>query len=414
MRKGKIAFVVTGYGKEINGGTEQHCRMLAERLADDYDVEVLTTCVKDYAKGGNELPAGEEWMNRVLVRRFEAAPVHVERHGRYVRKSKWVRRLRKFFYQLGVLRFLSYMHPVWTGMKETEEKVMQSYVFHSPDLVSYVCEHQHDYKAIIPINISYPLAYYVSLHVPAKTILIPTMHYESSTFRAVYTNVFTKVAYVGFNTVAEQRLAERIFSRQRMAPHGLISVGIDEVADADWETVKRKYSLPDEYLLYVGRIDKGKLQHIIQYYLSYRKKYPSSCLKFVLVGGFFSRPVQHPDIVYTGFVGDDEKYAIIRHAKLLVNPSKFESLSLILLEGMSRGKAMLVNGKCAVLKEHCRKSGGAAVYYMNKADFISHLHRLDTSEASRLAMGEKAVEYVRENYDWSVVMERLVRAIESM
>ena len=53
MGKDKIAFVVVRYGADINGGAEYHCRMLAERLVDDYDVEVLTTCVKDYKKGLN-------------------------------------------------------------------------------------------------------------------------------------------------------------------------------------------------------------------------------------------------------------------------------------------------------------------------------------------------------------------------
>ena len=46
MTKEKIAFIVVRYGKDINGGAEYHCRMLAERLVNDYDVEVLTTCVK--------------------------------------------------------------------------------------------------------------------------------------------------------------------------------------------------------------------------------------------------------------------------------------------------------------------------------------------------------------------------------
>ncbi|MDQ9822619.1 glycosyltransferase family 1 protein, partial [Acinetobacter sp. 163] len=92
-----------------------------------------------------------------------------------------------------------------------------------------------EYKAFIPINISYPLAYYVAISVPEKTLLIPTMHYESSTFRAIYSKVFTRVAYIGFNTGAEQSLAEHIFSRKRMSAHGIISVGIEQSVDADWK-----------------------------------------------------------------------------------------------------------------------------------------------------------------------------------
>ena len=75
MTKEKIAFIVVRYGKDINGGAEYHCRMLAERLVNDYDVEVLTTCVKNYVTGDNEYPEGEEILNGVLVRRFYSDPV---------------------------------------------------------------------------------------------------------------------------------------------------------------------------------------------------------------------------------------------------------------------------------------------------------------------------------------------------
>lgn len=411
--KEKVAFVVTGYGININGGAEQHCRMLAERLISSYDVEVLTTCIQDYVKGKNEFSEGTELINGVLVRRFEANPIKPELHAFYVRKTKWIRRLRKCLYQFSLLRFVANVHPVWRSMWAKEQKVMQSYLFYSPQLITYIQKHKCDYKAIIPINISYPLAYYASLSAPEKTILIPTMHYESSTFRAIYTEVFTKVAYIGFNTTAEQKLGENIFGK-KMSPRGIISVGIDESVDADWGEVKAKYKLPDEYLLYVGRIDKGKLNHVVDYFLSYKAKYKQSNLKFVLVGGLFSKPVKHLDIVYTGFVNDDEKYSIIQHAKVFVNPSRFESLSLILLEGMSRGKAMLVNGNCTVLKEHCLKSNGAAFYYWDKSDFISKLWRIENSEKLRLQMGEKGRGYVEENYSWSIILGRLKRVIELM
>ena len=67
MVKEKIALVTIRYGKDINGGAEYHCRMLAERLVDDYDVEVLTTCIRNYKTGINELPECEEVVNGVLV-----------------------------------------------------------------------------------------------------------------------------------------------------------------------------------------------------------------------------------------------------------------------------------------------------------------------------------------------------------
>lgn len=53
MSKENIAFVVVRYGLNINGGAEYHCRMLAERLTNDYNVEVLTTCVDNYRTGEN-------------------------------------------------------------------------------------------------------------------------------------------------------------------------------------------------------------------------------------------------------------------------------------------------------------------------------------------------------------------------
>ena len=46
MKKEKVAFVVVRYGKNINGGAEYHCQMLAERLVSDYDVEIYIQKVR--------------------------------------------------------------------------------------------------------------------------------------------------------------------------------------------------------------------------------------------------------------------------------------------------------------------------------------------------------------------------------
>ena len=71
----KLAVVVQRYGADISGGAELHARYIAERLARHAEVEVLTTCARDYVTWRNEFPAGEETRSTaVTVRRFPVEP----------------------------------------------------------------------------------------------------------------------------------------------------------------------------------------------------------------------------------------------------------------------------------------------------------------------------------------------------
>lgn len=413
MAKEKIALITIRYGKDINGGAEYHCRMLAERLVNDYDVEVFTTCVRNYNTGLNELPEGEEIINDVLVRRFKAEPIAKEKHKLYSKEEKSVRKWRRFLFRIGILRYLANISPVWKCKHKVELKSFLSYPFYSPDMRNFIRSNKNQYKVFIPVNMAESTTFFTAMEAPEKTILIPTMHNQGIFFKAIQTEVMTRVAYIGFNVEAEQKLAENVFGKH-MSPHGIISVGIEELEPALWAQTQKKYKLPNDYLLYMGRVDPNKMGKIFDYFVKYKEKYPQSSLQLVLVGAinFDQLPLERQDLIYTGFVSDEEKLVILQHAKIVINPSKFESLSLMLLEAMSQGKPMIVNGECEVLKEHCVKSNNAALYYVGKRSFISKLHQLDVSDQLRFEMGKKAIKYVRENYNWSVILEKLKNVIE--
>lgn len=409
-KKKKVALVAVRYGIDINGGAEFHCRMLAERLTDRFDVEVLTTTVKDYVKGGNSYPIGSELINGVTVRRFAVPEFDNVKEYRASKRNRLPKRVRKILARLRLLSPLSSVFPVWKWRLQDDIRHIKSSVFYSEDMIRFIKERKNDYDAIIVLTADYAPFYYTAIDAGEKMLAIPTLHNASVSYRVSLTEAFSKIKYVGFNTGEEQRLARRIFGKALKA-NGILSVGIDQVDPAPWKEVKARYNLPDRYICFVGRVCNEKVGRLTFYYDLYRKKYGDSTPPMVMVGGTFGDVKLPEGVIYTGFVTDAEKRAIMAHATVFVNPSRFESLSLVVLEALNDKVPVLVNGHCAVLKEHCIKSGGAVKYYTDRKSFISNLHEILTDDDQRQFMAEKGYIYYRENYNWDLIMGRLYDAI---
>lgn len=68
------------------------------------------------------------------------------------------------------------------------------------------------------------------------------------------------------------------------------------------------------------------------------------------------------DIKYLGFITEDEKNRMLEQALLFMIPSKYESLSLVLLESLAAGTPVIVNGDCNVLRGQCVRSNAGLFY----------------------------------------------------
>ena len=91
-----------------------------------------------------------------------------------------------------------------------------------------------------------------------------------------------------------------------------------------------------------------------------------------------------------GFVDDPVREALLASASLLVVPSRFESLSLVLLEGWNHGLAALVNGHCSVLKgQALRANGGALLPQLRRVRARARVsaRRIATSRANSAGRG---------------------------
>lgn len=127
-----------------------------------------------------------------------------------------------------------------------------------------------------------------------------------------------------------------------------------------------KYSLPENFILFVGSIEPRKnLKNLLLAYQSL-PDYIKEKFKLVLVGfsGWKNREImeilkKHKDnIIYKGYVSERELAYIYNRASLFVFPSFYEGFGLPPLEAMACGCPVLVSNR-ASLPEVC---GDAAVY----------------------------------------------------
>ena len=385
----KIAFVCQRYGLEVNGGAELHCRQLAERMAARYDVTVYTTCALDYITWKNHYAAGEEMISGVRVKRF---PVERERDKeRFDRISDRV-----------------FSDPSHTD-EEEKEWIEEQGPF-CPELIRVLREERRTYRVVFFMTYLYYLTATGLTDDFENAMLIPTVHDEPPVYLRHYEKVFNAAKAIAWNTEEEKAFAEKRFPSIRGKKGILAGVGIDESAVPLPEIPEKLRGT--RYLVYAGRIDESKgCREMMEAFRRYRDSSKSG-LKLVLVGKPVMDIPKDPDIIPLGFVSDEMKLALMRDAFALVLFSKYESLSMVVLESMMMGRPVIVTGQCKVLKGHCVRSN-AGLYFNGYAEFEGCVSWLLAHPEAYEVMCENGRRYVKENYCWGRILDKFSELIQN-
>lgn len=389
MENNKIAFVVQRYGEQVNGGAELLCKQLAEKMIEIYpNIEILTTKAVDYTTWANEYDQDQEIINCVTVKRFPVAKV----------------RNQKEFDQINGIFMAGQLE------REREIEWIEKQGPYTPALIEYIRENKDNYDLFIFFTYLYYPTVIGIKEVKDKAILVPHAHDEPFLKMEEYQTLFKSPQAFFLNTVEEKEMLQEKFNLD--VPVDIGGVGIDLPKHIDGNRFKEKYHL-DKYLVYVGRIDEGKNCHVLFKYFKEYKKRNSGEVKLVLMGKPAMDIPQDPNIISLGFVSEQDKYDGIQGAEILVLPSQFESLSMVVLEAMSVATPVLVYGKCPVLKGHCLKSNGA-LYYNNYFEFEAAVNFLLNNPDKVAIMKVNAKKYVDENYQWDIITGRLERLIKKL
>ncbi|MCD6451350.1 MAG: glycosyltransferase family 4 protein [Acidobacteria bacterium] len=387
----RIAFVIQRYGKEVTGGSEAHCRKVINHLKGGYDITVITTCAKDYISWKNEYPEGKDELDSVPIIRF---PVVRERNiEEFNRYSDWI-----------------FNNPHTRG---DELKWLRDQGPYSPDMISYLKKAKNQFDLFFFFTYLYYPCYHGLKEVGEKSILQPTAHDEPAIRLKIYREMFSLPRGIAYNSPWEKKFLVELFPELKEKPSEVIGCGVEFPEGISPARAKRKYNLRLPYLLYGGRIEKGKgIGELISFFSHFLKEEREK-LELVLIGKLLMKLPDHPHIRYLGFVPEEDKYALYKGAELVVIPAPLESLSLTLLEAFAQKKAVLVNGHCPVLVEHVLRANGG-LYYKNYEEFAESLILLLKDERLRNILGENGFSYAHQNYRWDRVISKYHLLLEKV
>ena len=176
------------------------------------------------------------------------------------------------------------------------------------------------------------------------------------------------------------------------------------------EKISEKYKIPDKYYLYLGTLEPRKnIERLIEAYSEAKKH--AKIPKLVIAGGkgwlfeeIFKRVEElslKDDVIFTGYVDDNDVPELMRHARAFCFPSLYEGFGMPPLEAMSCGVPVIVSdcsslpevvGVCGIqVNPYSVEEISDALIKMTDSDFVAEQRRLSVKQAEQFSWEKSAL-----------------------
>lgn len=205
--------------------------------------------------------------------------------------------------------------------------------------------------------------------------------------------------------------------------HNAVSEDFEkDFSDEESEAVRKKYALPEKYILYLGTLQPRKnIPFLIESYASIKNKLGDS--KLVLAG---NRKAHNFDVridevirknnlegsvVFAGFIDDADKFAVYRSAHVFAFPSLYEGFGIPVLEAFSAGTPVI----CSDIPS-LREVGEKGALFEDPLDvdkFSASLYDISVDDNLRnnlASSGRMRVGF----FSWKKTAEKVISVFESV
>lgn len=388
----KILIVTSRFLPNSAGGAEKLAFDYSEILSKNHDVTIATTTAKNYITWKNEFNAGESFHKNIKIIRFNV-----------LRE----RNLKKMNSLLDTC--LNNINNVKANL---EEKFIIEQGPFCPDLLEFIESNQKHFNLIILVGyLYYPIVFSIPL-IKIPFIIVPTFHDEPVLQLPIFKRTYLPNFFYCFNAPEELDIYRNKLSNQ-IKNYAMIGTYISLPEKSSFQArgdgESKKIPLDEKFkILTIGRIEPAKgYPRLLAEFTEWKQISKSNEIKMICLGSASNVDIKkYPDILFPGFVSEEDKSDFLVQSDLLINPSPFESFSIAIMEAWSYEKPVLVNANSEVMVGHINRCQGG-LYYSDYMSFFSMLNHLIKNETLRNRMGINGRLYVEKNFSKEVVSKKL-------